>query len=313
MLIWAACFLKEDEEGRIQRTLERWRDKAGAWPSVTNSRRVVILRFCAETASTLLDRVFGQQLLSTRAITVSATLSLGSLLLALPFIDNTFDTGLWGLLCCSAAMAPAVSQRLSWLPATVIAILAGVWTVTSFHRPSDLMEVATAALAVTIGVAFALIFIVVNRKILTWAAAEASFGAALVVLLSYFGATVAIITVPFLSASAIMGGYQTPASNSLGAGIGATIVNAIIQEVAIAFAAANGFTAIAAAVVLVVAAALAIDALFWFIAERPVYAAARYGIIQKKKSLFLVGVALLGSVSPRAAAVFLSAVERFAK
>jgi hypothetical protein len=313
LFVWAACFLKENEEGEVQRTLELWRDKLVVWPSATRGRRAAALRFCASAASTIFDRLFGQRLLSLRAVLTSATLSMGSILLVLPYIDHHVHTVLLGTLCCISAVAPAVSSRLSWLPIVSLALAVAIWFLTAFHRVDDLILLATFVVAAAIGVLSDFAFIVINRKLLVWAASKASFKASIAVLIAYFALTLLLVVGPYRLVIAGTGGEAKPSDSSVGAGIGAAVVNAIMGEVAIGFAAANGFTAVAASIVFLIGALLAIDTVFWFFAERPVYAAARYGIIQKKKSLFLIGAALLSSVSPQAGSLLRAIPEHYVK
>src|SRR5207247_1211402 len=120
--------------------------------------------------------------------------------------------------------------------------------------------------------------------------ASASFAAALLVLLANLGVAIVLLFVPYLLVIAVL---------SSTAGTGNTLADSIVAALgvfaAITFSGANVVTALAAALVFLIGLLLVVDAVFWFIAERPVYAAARYGILQKKKALFAIGAALLGS------------------
>jgi hypothetical protein len=188
-----------------------------------------------------------------------------------------------------------------------------VWFLTDFHNVGDLIVLATFVVAAVIGVLSDFAFIVLNRKLLVWAASKASFKASIAVLMAYFALTLLLLIGPYRLVIAGTGGETRPSNSSVGAGIAAAVVDAIMGEVAIGFAAANGFTAVAASIVFLIGALLAIDTIFWFFAERPVYATARYGIIQKKKSLFLVGAALLGSASPRVESLLRAILEHYVK
>jgi hypothetical protein len=60
----------------------------------------------------------------------------------------------------------------------------------------------------------------------------------------------------------------------------------------------NLATALAAAAVVLIAAALALHALFWPILDRLTYAVARYDLVRKKKALAGGGIALVALAMP---------------
>jgi len=301
IFLWAALFLKEDEEGRVQRTLDIWRDRLAVWPLATKARRSAALKLCAASAAAILDRVFGRRLLSKRAVVVSAALSMGSVVLVIGAVSapNKFSWLMFGgALVCAAAFGPSVDRRLQCLPIVAIVLCLGAWIIIGASDSDSSYYVVYVFLpaAAASGVLSDFLLITINRKILRWAATVASFNAAVLVLSLNLFLAAALLLAPYELFLTAIGGDDAW-------GIGAVLAKL--------FAASNLFTALAAALVVAIALLLVIDELFWFFAERPVYAAARYGVIQKKKTLLLVGVTLIGSASPRLAAIGRSLIEKF--
>jgi len=89
ILCYAGSFLYEGEERQVQSVLERW------WIEIDDLRRSAIsvhaafLRQAASAAVSILDRVFGAQILSWRSITIAASLSIISLQTA-AMLDDPF-------------------------------------------------------------------------------------------------------------------------------------------------------------------------------------------------------------------------------
>jgi hypothetical protein len=80
--LYAAAFLYEDEYGRIQSKLEEWWIRLSDKQSLAISRHAAFMREVARFETKLLDGLFGEKLLSLRAIGVSQCLSVASMGLA---------------------------------------------------------------------------------------------------------------------------------------------------------------------------------------------------------------------------------------
>lgn len=77
---YAALFLYENEERRVQNVLENWWIKVHDLEIVAIGRHLAILRTAANLAQSWLDSLFGPRLISLNGVGVSACLSLISLI-----------------------------------------------------------------------------------------------------------------------------------------------------------------------------------------------------------------------------------------
>jgi hypothetical protein len=78
-LLWAAFFLYEDAEGRIQNRLEEWWIRLDDARHRAVTRHTAFLRLVAESTTRALDHVLGRRLMSAQAVSVSALLSLAAM------------------------------------------------------------------------------------------------------------------------------------------------------------------------------------------------------------------------------------------
>jgi len=79
--LYAALFLYEDEQGRIQNKLEEWWVKLRDQEDSAISRHAAFMRAVARLATHGFDRVFGERVFSFRALWVSGWYSLASYIL----------------------------------------------------------------------------------------------------------------------------------------------------------------------------------------------------------------------------------------
>jgi hypothetical protein len=75
-LIYAALFLTEDEEGRVQNRLELWLTALRHQQDVSVSYAVRLMRAVADIEKRGFDKVFGEKLLSVRSVLTSVCLSI---------------------------------------------------------------------------------------------------------------------------------------------------------------------------------------------------------------------------------------------
>jgi hypothetical protein len=83
LLLYAALFLYENEQGEIQNKLEEWWVRLVDRQSGALSRHTAFMQEVANLATRGFDRVFGEKLVSPQAVGVSVCYSIGSCLLAI--------------------------------------------------------------------------------------------------------------------------------------------------------------------------------------------------------------------------------------
>src|SRR6516225_435142 len=79
--VYAAIFLYEDEQGKLQNRLEHWWIEVNDQQKIATSQYASFMRELAKVAAGIFDRLFGSRLFSWRALRVSAAFSMGSYLL----------------------------------------------------------------------------------------------------------------------------------------------------------------------------------------------------------------------------------------
>lgn len=87
LLIYAAVFMYEDEEGRWQNRLERWRETIIRTRESALSRFTAFMSGVAGLASHVFDRLFGKKLFSVRGVAVSICYSIASFFLCLELLS----------------------------------------------------------------------------------------------------------------------------------------------------------------------------------------------------------------------------------
>lgn len=116
LVAWAALFLYEDEEQRVQRTFERWRDLAAARIALASSRQAAFLSAVTEFTNRAVDRLFGAKLLSARSVNSALTFSLSSEalflspLIAAPALPWWYPLSLVGVSLCGLAGVAVLRQ-----------------------------------------------------------------------------------------------------------------------------------------------------------------------------------------------------------
>jgi len=78
LLLYGALFLYEDEHGKVQNTLEEWWIRLREKQTELLARHTVFMREVARLEKRVFDRLFGERLISLRAIGVSQSYSLAS-------------------------------------------------------------------------------------------------------------------------------------------------------------------------------------------------------------------------------------------
>jgi hypothetical protein len=382
-LLYIAAFMYENEEGRLQNRLE------SAWIRLDDLRQKALSRHLSVTLAVtrhfnqLLDHLFGKRLLSTRALVVSAALSIASLFALEPVIRSLesfgIDTYEWsydlfygtrgvgaiggdalvrvvaiGLLMCLAFLARtrrwayyalavvvgyvvvgsmygalffeypdavsdrcpdndlqlAVYDRVSGLADWKMLGLVDVagrllaWPyVQAFLRTTcdpgnDFMytaDVKPIALAIPAGILSDFAVLTIGRRMIRWLARSSSFVAVCASLIA------GILLIGVLIMWPMRVGIGAPFTVSYETG-----------AVLVAIGASNIITAAAIGMYVAYALFLLVHQAAWPIIERPVYAAARHGILRRRRVVSAAAVVLLGIAHPGLSATLVDLFKRLA-
>ncbi len=131
-LLFYSIFLYEDENTRVQSSLEDWWIRLEDQKQAALNRQTVFVREIARSIDHFLDGLLGRNLLSVRAVSISVcySLSTASATALLLFHDSlglepTIITIAWALNLClvAAGTLPAIKPKLSWIPFSVACLV----------------------------------------------------------------------------------------------------------------------------------------------------------------------------------------------
>jgi len=306
LLLWSSVFLKEDEEGRVQRAIEQWRDRVAIWPTATGSRRAFVLRQSAGFANALLNRVFGERIWSLHAVVVIMSLCVGSICLSEVIFNILHGEHIYVVYPLGSALVLSAAFRRGHryldilIVVAVICVLIGIGTVGVGEVSLGLSAIFLCAGC--IGVASAIGFVAFTRRILKYAVQSPSFSVTVMVLIANLVMATVFIVVPLFGAIAVTRVIH-PEMSFLD-----EIVAGMIGHLLVAV---NIVPSLASLLVFVVALFLASDTIFWFFLERPIYSAARFGIFKNRKWLATGGTVLITLAAPGAGVVLRRVVSVF--
>jgi hypothetical protein len=313
--LYAAAFLYEDEYGRIQSKLEEWWIRLSDKQSLAISRHAAFMREVARLETQLLDGLFGDRLLSLRAIGVSQCLSVASMGLAV-LVGYTLNLLYYHRgssssfekpgTAASAAVFIGIFLVLGTLPALfrnrALPILWYTSVILLVWVPvigMALVEV-TQRLAATLSFAFVasfgcdVMFIALTRWALRRASGMERFYQIAVIILVNCLLSLLLLVGPLL----IM--FPQPAERS------ATLDPFELSTTVPAYYLAAGLVAglneidvLVALIFVFLALLMLCHRLFWPIINRPLYSLQAIGIARRRKLLYTVGIALFfGGVTP---------------
>lgn len=104
-LLCMALFLYEDENGKIQNTLETWWIRLKDQQDSAPSRQAAFMKGVARLTTDVFDKLFGQRLISIRALGTSLCLSYGTF--ALFWVNNGIRSGRFDLIFTFSLIAVA--------------------------------------------------------------------------------------------------------------------------------------------------------------------------------------------------------------
>jgi hypothetical protein len=273
--MYAARFLYEDEQGRIENRLEEWWVRLDDQRNAAVSRHTAFMREVARFEDRGFDKVFGHKLFSVEAFGASSALSalsmlaFGSLLVSLtgrPVVGT-----LLLIFTLLLGMITFVGSRRSlgrlFIPFAVVFVGSAVTGVTH----GSLYPVVLLA-AIIVSFISDMLFIAMTRWILRRSASLRQFAAIIgLVTLNVFLATL-LSVVPYLlvAYSREMFGRMTSA-------------------LVIIF---NLLDSLIASIFILLAVVLLAHRLFWPLVSRPLYALRERGL--RSKAFYTVGSALIG-------------------
>jgi hypothetical protein len=313
LLIYAAVFLRKDEEGQFQNLLETWVMRLAEKRTAALSTAARFTQAVAKLAARGFDRVFGTKLLSIRAIGVSISFSLTSFFLfaqlaaflvavfthkppqlvlpliaffwatyffvlgAIPaFLDRSDDEPLWLWKLCvfGAVVAP-------------IALMADA-VMNKFGDLSALRFIAVTTLLFALSFSCDVLFIALTRWMLRKASEMKRLYETIGIILLNSALGLCLFYIP-ISLGLLL--IKFPSQRIQ-----------IISVVIMMGSALNFVDILACSVFLLLLLFILLHRLVWPIIERPVYACARYGVINNKTLLWLAGSGLI--LAPEGPAVW---------
>lgn len=320
LLLYAAFFLYEDEQGNIQNRLEDSWIKLSDLSRSALSHHTAFIRMVARSTAHILDRIFGQKLFSARFIGVSICLSFISI----------FSTALWYpygfayhyvplLLLIATYLALAIISSFisnQWLikfwlafvialtPFTIITLhifpLTPEGSYDTTHIQFDL-ELATFLLpayltAIAIAVICDMLFVALTRWILQWVSELNSSFKIIATLFLNSCLVVSFLIVPLYYQDAFaryaIGQYPQAEvgfwSGWFGPGFGMNLPE--LYDLAFF---SNFYTSLIATLFIVLIIIMLLHKLLWPIIERPVYALQEIGVARRKKVLAALGIVLI--------------------
>ena len=146
-LLYVACFLREDEEGRLQDRLTVLWLQIDKIQNAAIARHTAFLRVVAATTAELLDDIFGGRLFSWRAFGASACLSLSSLLFLHEFMQPPWVYHWWSFRLTTLAMNAHVFWPLDairWPLLTLLGLLVAIALPARWVKVSALPAVVAA-------------------------------------------------------------------------------------------------------------------------------------------------------------------------
>src|ERR1041385_2035142 len=296
LLVSWSIFLYEGEERVIDETLAAWWIEVDDFAQTAVKRNLAMLRIAARAVGGWLDGVFGERLVSVRAVSASLTLSRASLFLV-AFVTSLLDllkersnvvTDLIGVLLVALlsaalfyiAVAPGRSTLRVALATGIVLFLCLFGALGRYLVGWSGFEVSAIPMAVTLAVLSDFIVVILTRHVAARIATTNSIGFA-VVAMCFNGAAGTLLIIPTLAVL----------SRSIS--VSAFSVSAFWFVFAVVLVgASNVFAAVIAFVLAIMFASLVLHRVFWPIIQRPLYALWRFKLLQNRKVLFYAGVAL---------------------
>jgi hypothetical protein len=320
--LYAALFLYEDEQGRIQNRLEEWWVKLSDRRGVALSAHARFMRGVAEVAVAGFDSLFGRRLLSLQALSVSLGFSGISVWLCFAIFSPLMEPGYRARAAMASLLIAAVCgwmttraarKRKQYSPEMTV-LLGGLiavrgTTVTTVSRLAELLSLLSLSFAPLLILALAI-------------KAPATSGILLatipiLAILCSFGCDIGFIAATrltlkwcstMLRASRIIAAVLVNSLLGIVLGLGPLSVGVMMGErvpvspswqrslfpLGVLLSVANAVDVLVAMTFTFLSLLLLAHRLFWPLLMRPTYALADLGVARRRKVFVTVGIALLG-------------------
>jgi hypothetical protein len=293
LFVYAAVFLYEDEQGKLQNRLEQWWIEISDREKTATSRYAVFMQEVARVAAGLFDRLLGAKLFSWRALKVSVVFSMGSYLLFMTF-DTIRDEGLTKGDLKSLLVQPLFAAALFWYGSHRLTIRQPFRFLTHFFAVSILVAMFSGfvinygnagLLAIGSSLLCDIAFIAITRQTLRWCSQmERLVPVVLVILIN------CLIAVVFLIGPAALSYAHSQ-----------MLINPRPEELQRAdwitagavFAGLNTVDALAASVFVILALIAITHRVLWPVLGRVLYALQGIGIARRRNLMATLGILLL--------------------
>lgn len=308
-LVYVAAFMKEEQEGKWENTLQSWLDKVYLNQEGSYAKVTALARAVSRLSEQVTEKLFGERLLSLRSFLVSAYFGMASwclLWVLIPFIGwltsqmfHVIPAAVFGapinhwayvsnlaLFVCFFVIGiiPAVGgeneQKTTWswriweCGLLVIIFLYGISVFWRFRLPSAFEFVLSFGLLFGLNFLWDILFITATRWLLRIASNTRELAGVLVsiVLDALLGIT--ILVGPWAVSFYVL---------SHGSLIGAALLVGVVLKL-------TDF--IIAFLVLIILTFIVIHAVVWFALERPISNCLRFKLIRDKKLIWFLAGAL---------------------
>lgn len=299
---YAAAFIREDEEGKVQNRLEEWWIRLMYRRDAELSRAARFMRGIATLSSRAFDSVLGKSLWSFQAVGASLWFSLASLGIAILFmsfvarhvpklaskvqqIPNVSHVWLFVAACVGFGILPWLAGRfwafIIWAAVTLrwLIPLSGfvLFAMNKYGFFTVFRILAGIALVLLLSFGFDVLYISITRWMLR-----------MLLHLRQLHEIVGIVALDVVLACVLVYGPIE-------------LATVLMKPYLLGSSGAWAFTALffnfgdfaACSVFFIVMLAVLVHRLVWPVLERPIYALQRYGVIRRKKLLWFIWAVLL--------------------
>jgi hypothetical protein len=282
LFLYAALFLYEDEQGRLQNKLEEWWVKISDRQSIAVSRYAAFMQEIATLATSALDRLLGEKVVSFRTIQVSIVFSAGSYCLFL-FGDglikehepNLIFLIAGGIFFTLGSLTPTIRKPVRFVLSLFLLafiLLLGIGLAATLGNGTYYSLLG--------GLVCDLIFIALTRQTLHWCEHMERFSAAVFVILLNFALAAVFLFMPALP---LYVRWYDPS------GPGAYEKAMLLNQVAV-FVAVNTVAGFAASLFVLLALLAIAHRIFWPVLSRAMYAVQGAGIARRRRLMASLGV-----------------------
>jgi hypothetical protein len=320
-MLYSGLFLYEDQERRLQNTLE------DLWVRVTDRQRAAVSRhvsFMTEVArleASGFDRVFGKKLLSLRALSTSICFSVVSYDLLMIIFDPDLTQPLyWQTGCIYLVLGilqitfPKLAESRLWNSLLIISTIIILVTLTVGSISSEIRAYpGNTALAfifstILMAVSFScdLFFITITRYSLKWCSDMKRVLPILTMMVLNLVIACALFAIPVSwgvaeqinGAVRVADAFQKLATAPAGTvqwsvGVARPEWNLYLDDAAVMLGGANGLEAIVAVIFFLLLIVLVVHRIAWPLVEKPLYALQRLQPVKKRPALLGLGFVLL--------------------